>query len=248
VKLLDLTLPTPEENLACDEVLLDACDEGQINEVLRFWESGRHFVVVGYGNKVTIEVDVEACRKSGIPILRRCSGGGTVVQGPGCFNYSLVLRIDSDPALETVAGTNRFVMERNRAALESARPSSIRDPASGISVQGHTDLAIGNRKFSGNAQRRRKNAVLFHGSYLLNFDLELLDRLLPMPSKQPKYRNDRSHADFLINLDLTRHEIRTALSRAWKAGVPLEQVPMGRVKHLAMAQYASTSWNRRLGK
>src|SRR3989442_12866689 len=118
MKLLDLTFPTAEENLAFDEALLDWCDEGAGPAVLRFWEPQQPFVVVGYSNRVERDVNVAACREGGIPILRRCSGGGAVLQGPGCLNYALVLRIDYNPALQTVTGTNRFVMERNRPALE----------------------------------------------------------------------------------------------------------------------------------
>src|SRR3989442_6260317 len=98
VKYLDLTLPTHAENLACDEALLDWCDERDGPEVLRFWEPRQHFVVVGYGNRVEREVNVAACHELSIPVLRRCSGGGTVLQGPGCLDYSLILPIDSDPA------------------------------------------------------------------------------------------------------------------------------------------------------
>ena len=53
-------------------------------------------MVVGYANQVEVEVNVPACTARGIPILRRCSGGGTVVQGPGCLNYAVVLRITAD--------------------------------------------------------------------------------------------------------------------------------------------------------
>ena len=76
----DLTLPTPEENLACDEALLDLCEEGFANEVLRFWEPSQYFVVVGYANRVAHEVHEAYCEFSGIPILRRCTGGGAVLQ------------------------------------------------------------------------------------------------------------------------------------------------------------------------
>ena len=92
MKWLDHTLATPAENLACDEALLDLCEEAGV-EILRFWESRQIFVVVGYGNRVASEVNVEECRRRGVPILRRCSGGGTVVQGPGCLNYNLTLRL-----------------------------------------------------------------------------------------------------------------------------------------------------------
>src|SRR3989442_3544019 len=126
MKLLGLTFPTPAENLACDEALLDWCEDQAGLEVLRFWEPQEYFVVVGYSNRVAREVDVVACRNRAMPILRRCTGGGTVLQGPGCLNYSLLLRIDSNPALETVTGTNRFVLERNRAALEKLLSESSR--------------------------------------------------------------------------------------------------------------------------
>src|ERR1035441_2815400 len=94
MKLCDLTLPTPEENLACDEVLLDLCEAGGSDEVLRFWAPPQYFVVVGYANKAATEVNLPVCRELVIPVLRRCTGGGTVLQGPGVLNYSLILRID----------------------------------------------------------------------------------------------------------------------------------------------------------
>jgi lipoate-protein ligase A len=117
MKWFDFTFATPAENLACDEALLDLCERDGL-EVLRFWESREPFVVVGYGNRVESEVNVEECKRRGVPILRRCSGGGTVVQGPGCLNYNLALRIPDEGPLTSVTGTNEFVMERNRAALE----------------------------------------------------------------------------------------------------------------------------------
>ena len=153
MKLLDLTLSTPAENLACDEALLDVCDEHG-GETLRFWESPVPFVVVGYGNRVVSEVNVEECQRRSIPILRRCSGGGTVVQGPGCLNYNLTLRWDETGPLASVTATNQFIMQRNRSALEQLLGVEV-------SVQGHTDLAFREAsssswmKFSGNAQRRR---------------------------------------------------------------------------------------------
>src|SRR6266480_945364 len=108
--LLDLTLPTPAENLACDEALLDAAESCSGGEVLRFWESPEYFVVVGYANKVATEVNVATCEARGIPILRRCSGGGTVVQGPGCLSYALVLSIADNAELRNITAANRFIM------------------------------------------------------------------------------------------------------------------------------------------
>jgi len=255
MKLLDLTFPTPEENLACDEALLDWCDEGARPEVLRFWEPQQHFVVVGYSNRVEREVNVAACREPGLSILRRCTGGGTVLQGPGCLNYSLILRIDSDPAFQTVTGTNRFVMERNRAALEKllsgssrrkealSSKSEIRNPKPEISVRGHTDLAIDGRKVSGNSQRRRRRCLLFHGTFLLGFDLGLVSELLPMPSKEPDYRKRRPHGQFLMNLGVPATELKLALRQAWSAVEELKEFPEERTRNLVDEKYSTDAWN-----
>ena len=71
MNLLDLTLPTPAENLACDEVLVDLCEDGRADGILRFWEPREYFVVVGYGNRVVVEVNTTACKAERVPILRR---------------------------------------------------------------------------------------------------------------------------------------------------------------------------------
>jgi lipoate-protein ligase A len=240
MKVLDLTLPTPAENLACDEALLDAAEAGEAGEVLRFWESPTPFVVVGYANRVAAEVNVAACEARGVPILRRCSGGGTVLQGPGCLNYALILRITDTGPTRTISAANQFIMERNRTAIASLT-SDFRLQTSDFRVCGHTDLAIGDRKISGNSQRRRKNFLLFHGTFLLTFDFALVSELLRMPSQQPAYREDRGHREFLTGLDIPAAQIKPALVRAWDATAPAE-LPPHRIEPLR-AKYESREWN-----
>ncbi len=234
MKHLDLTLASPAANLACDEALLDACEDGSGAEVLRFWQPEQCFVVAGYSNEVTREVNVPACRQAGVGIFRRCSGGGTVLQGPGCLNYSLVLRIDGHPALDSITGANRLIMERQRAALAGL----LRRP---VEVKGCTDLAVGGLKFSGNAQRRKRHALLFHGTFLLHFDLSLMDRFLQMPSREPDYRAGRAHDRFLMNLDVAASALQEALREAWGAHTLLADVPD--CQRLIEEKYARDDWN-----
>ena len=243
VKFLDLTLPTPAENLACDEALLDGCEEHG-EETLRFWESPVPFVVVGYGNRVASEVNVEECQRRGVLILRRCSGGGTVVQGPGCLNYNLTLRWDESGPLASVTATNQFIMERNRAALAQLLGMEV-------SVQGHTDLAFREvessswLKFSGNAQRRRRRTLVFHGTILHGFDLSLIETLLNFPSAQPDYRADRRHPEFVRNIRALPDRIRAALSVAWSAQDSFTEIPRQRMEQLCREQYENEAWNLR---
>jgi len=241
MKLLDLTLPSPAENLACDEALLDWRDENGGEEILRFWESPATFIVVGYANKVATEVNVESCRARQIPVFRRCSGGGTVLQGAGCLNYALILEIKENSPLAGISGANKFIMERNREAIES----KVQSPKSKvqISISGHTDLTLNGKKISGNSQRRRKNFLLFHGTFLLNFDLTLVSELLRMPSKQPDYRKKRSHGEFLTNLNLSADKVKAALQKIWKANSPLEIPPLENISKLSRDKYSTHEWN-----
>jgi len=236
MRFLDLTLPSPAENLACDEALLDWCESGEGAECLRFWESPEPFVVVGYANKVATEVCVAACEARKVPILRRCSGGGTVVQGPGCINYTLVLPITRDGPLHSISVANQFIMRRNRAAIESVLGKAV-------AIRGHTDLATGELKFSGNSQRRRRHFLLFHGTFLLNFNFALVGELLRMPSKQPHYRENRSHADFVTNLNIPAEKVKAALQKAWDADSQLTNPPLEKIAALSREKYLTNEWN-----
>jgi lipoate---protein ligase len=235
---LDRTWPTAAENLAGDEALLDWAEEGGGQETLRFWESANPFVVVGYANPVATEVNDVACAALGIPVYRRCTGGGTVLQGPGCLNYALILRAAEDGPLASITGANRFIMERNRAALEALTGLPVR-------VQGHTDLTVEARKFSGNAQRRRRRFLLFHGTFLLSLDLDLVERCLAMPSKEPDYRGHRRHHDFVTNLGVAPAAVKAALCQAWDAQPTAAPDLAARVEHLAASKYRTAEWNHR---
>lgn len=240
---LDLTFPTPAENLACDEALLDLCERDSSTEILRFWESSTHFVVVGYGNHVDREVDVAACDREGIPILRRCSGGGTVLQGPGCLNYALILRSEPGSPLESIGTTNCHIMSRQRDAL--------RNLGLDVTIQGCTDLvftATPPRKFSGNSQRRKRHSLLFHGTFLYAFDLPLIEKTLKFPSQQPDYRESRPHSNFVNNVAISALQIKSALKEAWSAKAPFEQITPLKTSTdmLTASKYSLTSWNRKI--
>jgi lipoate-protein ligase A len=232
----DATFPFPEENLACDEALLDMAEEGLGGEVLRFWEPARHFVVVGYANRTAAEVNLPFCESNAIPVLRRCTGGGTVLQGLGVLNYSLVLRIDGSDSLQSITDTNQFILTRHQAALAALLHAPVE-------MRGQTDLAIGGLKFCGNAQRRKRRFLLFHGAFLLHLDIDLLEKVLPMPSKQPDYRINRSHSDFLMNLRVPAALIKNALLKAWDAADPLAEIPSFQVALLAREKYSLDEWN-----
>jgi len=237
MKYLDYTFPTPQHNLACDEALLELCEDGYGHDILRVWEPREPFVVLGYSSRIAADVKLLPCRRARVPVFRRCSGGGTVLQGSGCLNVSLIMRLDRSPMLATITGTTAFVLQRHRDALEPVVGRAI-------AIEGLSDLAIDGLKFSGNAQRRKKRCVLFHGTVLLGLDLALVERCLALPQRQPAYRKRRTHRNFLTNLGVPANAVKTALTDSWRAVSPLEQLPEQRIEELA-GRYASTMWIQR---
>lgn len=234
MKYLDLSLPTPEENLACDEALLDLCEENAGTEILRFWEPLSHFAVLGYSCRWREEIKLVA-EKPVIPVFRRASGGGTVLQGPGNLNYSLILHLDRDASLQSVRASNFYIMALQQEALSKAFKKPVR-------IQGYTDLTWQDLKFSGNAQRRKRRTILFHGTFLLNFDLNKIEQYLPVPEKQPAYRQNRPHLSFLTNLPLEASDVKRSLREIWIVDGEAVDVPGDRIRKLVQERYADPEW------
>lgn len=229
----------PAELLAWDDAFLEET-EATGRQFLWFWESPVPFVVVGYGQTIPDTVHVEACRHANVPILRRRSGGGTVIQGPGCLCYGITLDPRSAPALESIDSTNRWILESQISALQPLMETRI-------SIEGHTDLALtlpqGKRKFSGNAQRRTRGAILFHGTFLHGLDIRCMADLLKLPVDRPAYRDSRDHHDFLTRIPIPPDRIRVAIRNAWGAIDSDRALPRPRHQQAIALRYGQAAWH-----
>jgi len=240
---LSLTLETPAANLALDEALLDAAVEGELpGESLRLWEPDDYFVVLGRSSSPEREVHLDACRRDRVPVLRRSSGGATVVAGPGCLMFALVLSIESRPELSGVDRAHDFVLTRNALALTPL--------AAGVAKAGISDLTLATksphgeppRKFSGNSLRLKRGHLLYHGTILYDFPVERLSRWLDRPARTPEYRGWRDHGTFLTNFPVRREAVVAAIVDAWGATEPLPDWPRARTEQLATTRYATMTW------
>lgn len=248
MRLLELTLPTPAENLALDEALLmDAESRGAEAEYLRLWEPSDYFVVVGRGSRVKGEVRCAACRERGLPILRRSSGGAAIVAGPGCLMYATVLSSERRPRLKSISDIHCHVLSR--------LADSIRHLGHDVRVEGTSDLclvqsdAAGHgeqrvlRKFSGNSLRLRPTHALYHGTIMYDFSLQQVSKFLHLPPRQPQYRNGREHVDFVANLPATVEELCQSVAAAWPCDGTLADWPRELTSQLVAEKYVREEWN-----
>jgi lipoate---protein ligase len=216
---VDETSLDPEEQLTREWALFQSVESGAPGIRCRYWQATRPVVVVGRSSLPAADVSLDVCRDDRVPVLRRFSGGGAVVLGPGCLNYAVVLPLVSSPELINVAASFHLILGRIVAALG----------ISGLSLAGGTDLVLDGRKVSGNAQRRGRRALIHHGTLLCGFDSRLATRYLKEPSRQPAYRAARRHAEFMGSLPLSVEAVQARLETAWARpdGRALHQIRVG---------------------
>lgn len=149
-------------------------------------------VVLGKSNKPDIECRLNHCQIDGVEIKQRYGGGGTVVLHQGCLVVSSGLWLDHP------FRNDLYFKLINLAVIDTIRLISESIPS--ISQQGFSDLTIGGRKIVGTSLFRSKNYLLYQASLLVDARVELITRYLKHPSKEPDYRQGKSHMDFLTDL------------------------------------------------
>ena len=112
----------------------------------------------------------------------------------------------------------------------------------GVTIEGHTDLALDGLKFSGNAQKRTKNALVFHGTFLLNLEIKLLDLSLKMPSLEPKYRKGRSHHNFCRNIPISDSSTKKLIKKTSEAQDIANPVDDKKIEELTITKYTQKKW------
>jgi len=244
MRYLELTLPTPAENLALDEALLDEAEAAPCPaETLRVWESLEPVVVVGRSSRVVDEVNLDACQRLGVSVLRRPSGGAAVLLGPGCLMYALVLNHERRPQTRRVDVAHRYVLGVIAAALVESGAAVACAGTSDLVLAPGSPAALPLLKCSGNSVRVKRRHLLYHGTLLYDFPLERIGQCLHMPSRMPDYRAGRAHGQFVANLPLSRDTICESLRRAWSAEETSAGWPQGRTAQLAKQKYGQPEWN-----
>jgi lipoate-protein ligase A len=237
---LERTLATPAENLALDHALLETpTTDSSSPEVLRVWEAERPLVVLGRSSRVEQEVDTAACRMAGVPIVRRVSGGATILAGPGCLMHAVVFDLQRRPGLRAIDAAHAFVLGRLVEAFRPAVPTARCAGASDLVFESAGQLV----KCSGNSIRLVRDRLLYHGTLLYDFDLALIPRLLREPPRQPDYRERRPHERFVANLPMNRAELIAALRKTFGAEEAFGAIPSALVESLIENQYGQEVWN-----
>ena len=147
-------------------------------------------VVVGRGGDPWIETRPERAARDAVPLLRRRGGGCAVVLDPGNLVCSVVLPLPGVGAI-----TRAF------AALSASVARSLAELGlPGVRQEGVSDLVHGDRKLGGSCIWRTRGLLYYSTTLLVDPRLDLIERYLPHPPREPAYRRGRGHRDFLISV------------------------------------------------
>ncbi len=172
--------------MALDEVLTFSCARGEGAPVLRLYTWDRPTVSVGYAQVLEREVDLEACRRLGFAVVRRPTGGRAVLH-----QHELTYAVAFPKGLLGPGGVQEdyrrisqglvLGLRRLGVAASLSRGSGGRGPVSGVCFLGTSrfEVTVAGRKLVGSAQRRFRDAVLQHGSLLLDLDRAAWEATLP---------------------------------------------------------------------
>ncbi|MFW9948749.1 MAG: biotin/lipoate A/B protein ligase family protein [Candidatus Thorarchaeota archaeon] len=175
--------------MALDEAILEGVIAKKSQFSLRFYKWKPSTISIGRNQSLSQEVELQVAQKKGFNIVRRITGGGAVFHDYDReITYSLVCSVNFLEKLNAYKLIEQF--ELIELGIINALIYYGLNPEKGII---HCPaIFIDGKKFSGNAQVRRKNYILQHGTILLDIDAELMYSVLKAPYNVSKSRMVKS--------------------------------------------------------
>jgi lipoate-protein ligase A len=165
-------------NMAMDEAILRARIRNLTPNTLRFYRWRPSAVSIGRYQDMQKEAQMDNCRKHGVDVVRRITGGGAVYHdAEDEITYSLIARKD-ELGTQDITGVYRKIY--NGLAEAVGILGGDADFNQGTAKM-CPNLTVNGKKISGSAQAHKSGVVLQHGTILLRANLERMFTFLQVP-------------------------------------------------------------------
>ena len=267
-RFLDTGFLNGYENMAIDEALFLSCQRKKSPPTIRIYGWIPPAVSLGYFQKAENAVDVAACKRHGVDVVRRLSGGRAVLHHRE-LTYSLICPEGTLPLGSSVLETYKTISAAVISALRdldldvrwitSREKQSLASPsrdktASCFSSPSWYEITVKGKKLCGSAQKRGGGILLQHGSLLIDFDPELLAGVLVSNSCKEAFLAEIVSTTTAINHHLSRKvsfdQLKGLVRKSFAdhLGISLTTGELSddesRLKeHLLRAKYATEGWN-----
>jgi lipoate-protein ligase A len=177
-RLLKLETHNAFINMAIDEAILKAKIENFVPNTIRFYQWKPSAVSIGKFQSIEKEVHLDNCRKHGVDVVRRITGGGTVYHdAEDEITYSVIAKKEDLEAKDITA-----VYAKIYAGLaEAVKILGLTADFNEGNAKTCPNLTVNGKKISGSAQSHKKGVVLQHGTLLIDVNLQKMFTILRVP-------------------------------------------------------------------
>lgn len=236
IRLLETGFNPASWNMALDEVLLMNCTNDH-PPILRLYGWSPPAVSIGYFQSMEEEVNVDKCNDLGIEFVRRMTGGGAVLH-----QFELTYSFITKRYPMNILASYELICDAVVMCINKLGFRSMYVPLN--------DILVDNKKVSGNAQTRRNNTLLQHGTILLNVDFDKMFSVLNVPSEKIKDKMLENVKSRVMGLNKTFEEVadklKVSFSEKFNAQFILDDLTDKEKKDtekLVTEKYSAHQWN-----
>src|ERR687898_3678066 len=200
IRLLETEHRSAYYNMALDQALMSTV--GDSIPILRIYGWKPCAVSIGYFQSLKEEVDIKKCKKLGIDVVKRITGGGAVLHEHE-LTYSFITK-----------GYPANIMESYELICEPV-VMCLRNLGFNAQFSPLNDIDVDNKKVSGNAQTRKNNILLQHGTILLDVDVDKMFSVLKVPSEKIKDKIIQDVKERVMGLKVSYDEVANKLWRSF---------------------------------
>ncbi len=175
------------------------------------WQPDKSYLVLGQSNKIETSLITEKVESDNIIVLKRPSGGETVILTPNTLVISAVF---INPELKR---PHQYFMVFNNLIIKGLLNAGINH----VVHKGISDLAIGDKKIVGSSIYHKKDKLFYHAVLNVAESNENIEKYIRHPIREPDYRKGREHGEFVTSLikhypDLSMNKLVESLRLSFK--------------------------------
>lgn len=241
-------------NMAIDEAVLISRTQRSVQNTIRFYRWKPSAVSLGFSQQAEKEVEVDACKKLGIDLVRRPTGGGAVYHDSGGeLTYSIIVDLSAVPS-DLILSYSHLCGGIILACEELGLKAQLSFDETGRQCP---NITIDGKKISGGAQTRRGNALLQHGTILLDSNLETMTKILKMGRPNPCMPLERLESKVTtlrlvlgkpVSFERTEDCMKMGFQQALNMTLcekALTSTELRLASELQLSKYQTTDWNLR---
>lgn len=161
------------------------------------WQPAETIIVLGQSNTPERSLVLENVVSDGIPVTKRPTGGEAVILTP---QMAVITVAREFPGL---VRSRDFFIEVNGMILDMLSDLGVKN----YGTRGISDITIGHRKILGSSMHRRESRLVYHGVLNIAGDPSIFEKYLRHPSREPDYRHNRPHGEFVTSLKIEGYSI-----------------------------------------